>query len=285
MKTLKFSIAVLMLVLTALQGFTQPTDNTFPEETLGWKIAIQASTYRRFTFIETLDKVRACGLRYVEAFPQQKIGGGMDGTTDFKMDAQTRQRIKDVLKSKDVQWISYGVVSPTNAEDWHRLFDFAQDMGIQTIVSEPKPEFLPLLNQLAMEYGIKVAVHNHASPTPYWNPETVLTAITDLDPAVGACADIGHWMRSGLRPIDCLRLLEGRLVSMHMKDLNAIGDLKAHDVWWGKGKANLKKVIKEMRKQTFQGVIAVEYEYRRDDPEFDSVPAIRESVAYLRSLL
>jgi len=285
MKTLNYSIAVLVFLLTTLQGFAQSTADAFPEEALGWKIAIQASTYRRLTFIETLDKVRACGLRYVEAFPQQQIGGGMEGTTDFKMDAQTRQQIKKILKTKDVQWISYGVVSPTSKADWLQLFDFAKDMGIQTIVSEPKPEFLPLLEQLTREYGIKVGVHNHATPTPYWNPETVHTAIAGRGPSIGACADIGHWMRSGLRPIACLQLLEGRLVSFHMKDLNAIGDLKAHDVSWGKGKANLKKISKEMRRQSFQGIIAVEYEYRRDDPAFDSVPAIRESVAYFRSLL
>ncbi|SEL65934.1 sugar phosphate isomerase/epimerase family protein [Parapedobacter koreensis] len=285
MKTFNLSITLFISLFTGLQGYAQPAENNYPEETIGWKLAMQASTYRPLTFAETLDKVIACGLRYVEAFPQQQIGGGIPGATDFRMDAQTRRQVKQMLEDKGIKLIAYGVVNPATREEWSQLFDFAKDMGIETIVSEPKVESMPLLDELTAEYGIKVAIHNHAIPSPYWNPETVRSTVIDHNQAIGACADIGHWMRSGLSPLESLKLLEGRLISIHMKDLNATGDPDAHDVWWGQGKANLKAVIHEMQRQSFRGVIAVEYEYRRNDPAFDSVPAIRESVAYLRSTL
>ena len=34
-------------------------------------------------------------------------------------------------------------------------------MGIETFMCEPKPEQLDLLDKLANEYGINVAIHNH----------------------------------------------------------------------------------------------------------------------------
>jgi len=50
-------------------------------------------------------------------------------------------------------------------------------MGIGVITSEPSYEVLDLVEQLADEYDIKVAFHNHPAPSLYWNPDTVLTAL------------------------------------------------------------------------------------------------------------
>lgn len=56
---------------------------------------------------------------------------------------------------------------------------------------------------------------------------------------MGVCADIGHWVRSGLNPVDCLRQLEGRVISLHIKDLNKFGVRDAHDLPWGTGNSNV----------------------------------------------
>ncbi len=31
--------------------------------------------------------------------------------------------------------------------------------------------------------------------------------VKDRDMRIGACADTGHWVRSGLNPVDCLKIL------------------------------------------------------------------------------
>src|SRR5690606_14641597 len=99
------------------------------------------------------------------------------------------------------------------------------------------------------------AIHNHPKPSHYWNPDQVLAAISGASPRVGACADIGHWVRSGLDPIECLKKLEGHIIEFHMKDLNEKGVEEAHDVPWGTGVSNIAGVMKEMKRQGFKGVV------------------------------
>src|SRR3546814_9148554 len=79
----------------------------------------------------------------------------------------------------------------------------------------------------------KLAIHNHPLPSGYWHPKLISTLLKDRSPLMGACADIGHWVRSGLDPIECLQLLEGRVISFHIKDMNKFGVRSAHDVPWG----------------------------------------------------
>src|SRR3546814_2867583 len=93
---------------------------------------------------------------------------------------------------------------------------------------------------------------------------------------MGACADIGHWVRSGLDPIECLQLLEGRVISFHIKDMNKFGVRSAHDVPWGTGYSNIPAVMREMKKQGFKGVYSIEYEHHWEN----NVPEIQESLKY-----
>jgi len=72
----------------------------------------------------------------------------------------------------------------------------------------------------AGKYGIKVATHNHPKPNPNWEPEAVLKEIGHHK-LIGACADIGHWTRSGVSAVESLKKYEGHIVSLHLKDVNA----------------------------------------------------------------
>src|SRR5919202_874134 len=65
-----------------------------PEDKAGWKLGAQAYSFRLFPFAEALRKIDSCGLKNVEAFPGQPIGGGIKGSMDFMMDAATRQSVK-----------------------------------------------------------------------------------------------------------------------------------------------------------------------------------------------
>ncbi|HEU4555767.1 MAG TPA: sugar phosphate isomerase/epimerase [Chitinophaga sp.] len=245
---------------------------------LGWKLSAQAYTFNRFTLAEALDKMDSCGIQYVECYPGQTIGGGIEGTTDFKMPASRREELKKLFKDKHKTLVAYGVVTPQNEEEWKQVFDFAKNMGIQVITAEPKDEHWDLVSKLCDQYQIKVAIHDHPRPSHYWHPDSVLAAVTGRSPLFGACADIGHWVRSGLDPVECLKKLEGHIMSLHMKDLNAKSP-KAHDVIWGQGVSNIPGVLKELQKQHFKGNMSVEYEYHWEN----STPEVKASAAFWRS--
>ena len=142
-----------------------------------------------------------------------------------------------------------------------KTFDFAKDMGIETIVSEPPENAFDTIDKLTREYGINVAIHDHPKPSHYWNPDTVLRVIAGRGDRVGDCADVGHWQRSGVNPIEALRKLKGHIICSHFKDLNVFGDPKAIDVPWGTGIGNARGMLDELHKQHVKMVFSIEYEH------------------------
>lgn len=261
-------------------GSTASVSKNNPEAKLGWKLGAQAYTFKLFTFAQALKKIDSCKLSYVEAFAGQQIGGGIEGKMGPDMDVAKRKAVLEMLKANHVKIIAFGVVSPNSEAEWIKLFDFCKAMGIETITSEPNEQYMPLLSKLTDKYLINLAIHNHPNPSHYWNPDVVLNAIKGQSKRIGACADIGHWVRSGLDPVDCLKKLEGHVLHSHMKDLNIKGK-GGHDVHWGEGVGNIAGVIAELKRQNFKGAISAEYEYNWQSNSQD----VAQSVINFRNLV
>lgn len=243
---------------------------------LNWRLASQAYTFKEFTFAETLDKLDSLGVKYVEAYRGQPIGGGYEGTTHYSMDADTRQVIKKMLADKGITLVNYGVVRAKDEAEWRTIFEFAKDMGIETLTVEPEPAHFEFLSPMTEEYGINLAIHNHPKPSQYWHPDSVLMIVEKYDNSrIGACADVGHWVRSGLDPIESLQALEGKIISLHFKDLNEMAR-EAHDVPWGQGVGDAKGMLEELHRQRFEGVFSIEYEYNW----LNSMPEVQQCVDF-----
>jgi sugar phosphate isomerase/epimerase len=181
--------------------------------------------------------------------------------------------MKDLLRKYDITLVSAGVVTCNNEEDWRNLFDFARDMGIQTITSEPRAEDLDLVESLADEYEINVAFHNHPRPSIYWNPDSMIEALRGRSRRLGICADTGHWIRSGLNPTQCIERLGSRILTLHFKDLNEKSP-EAHDVPWGTGVAEVISVLSELAYQGYSGYFMIEYEHNWEN----SLPEVKQCV-------
>jgi sugar phosphate isomerase/epimerase len=231
------------------------------QEKLGWRLAGKGYTFRSVTFSEAVDKTAALGLRYLEVNPWQKFKPGSDLDMGPGMDDAMLAEVKKKLEDAGVKPVAYGVMVLGKDEAANRkVFEFCRKLGIETIVSEPPAGTLEAIDRLCAEYAISVAIHNHPKPSGYWDPETVLKACAGRSVRIGACADTGHWMRSGIDPVEALKKLEGRIISMHLKDLNEFGDPKAYDVPWGTGKGNLPAVLAELKRQNLRAVFSMEYE-------------------------
>jgi len=281
-KNLSLGLCLLAAVSAckSLSAGNESTAGTYPEAKLGWKLGSQAYTFNRFTFAEAVAKIDSCNLRYVEAYPGQRIGGGIEGTMGPDMNEAARKAVLDLLKAKNVQMIAFGVTGANDEAGWIKLFEFGKAMGIKTITSEPNEKDIPLLSQLADKYQINVAIHNHPNPSHYWNPDVILNAIKGQSNRIGACADIGHWTRSGLNPVQCLKKLEGHVLHSHMKDLHE-ESRNGHDVHWGEGVSNIPGVIAELKRQNFKGGISAEYEYNWESNSKD----VAASVVNFRNLV
>lgn len=270
-----------------------------------WKLGIQSWTFRFDSLERALLKMDTLGLKYVEGFPGQKIGDGIEGTLDYHMSEEKRKAVKKMLDKHGIKMVSYGdVMQFDSEEDIEQLFRFAQAMDLDNVVVEPAFKWLPYISKMADKYKINVAIHNHMEPSRYGNPDTVLEKIKDLSPRVGACADIGHWLESGLDPIQCIKKLKGHIKELHLKDENKKSDGKfdipggkeasqmdilmaafkqlaekgIHDVPLGEGVINIPSIMKQLKKQGFKGYLFIEHEYHFKD----NVDEVKRGVQFFK---
>ena len=273
-----------LLGMMAMNGFGADvlTGHVATDGYDGWRLSIQMWSFNRFTLFEGIDKAAAAGVNYIEMYPGQKISKETgDENTHYNMSIEMRKKIQAKLKESGIKVVNYGVVGlPGKEKECRKVFRFAKAMGIETILSEPKDESLDMIDELAQEYKVKVAIHNHPKPTKYWDPEIVLGALEGRSKWMGAAVDIGHWMRSGLDPVESLKKLEGKILTVHFKDLNEFGVKKAHDMPWGTGAGNAKAVLGEFHRQGYKGVFSAEYEYNWAN----NLPEIRKCAVFFNKI-
>lgn len=227
--------------------------------TAGFKLGVQMWTFKEFSFADALDKVDSSGIKNIEAFFGQKLGGGMDGSYGLDMSKATRDKLKTLLQKKGIRIVAMGVIVPKNKAEWIKTFELAKEFGLSYITAEPIKSQWDVVDSLAGVYGIPVAIHDHPKPNMYWSPDSVLAAIQGHT-HIGSCADIGHWTRNGLNPVDCLKKLQGHIIGVHLKDVVQFNNPKANDTLVSKGVVNLPEVLAELKLQNFNGMLSIEHE-------------------------
>ncbi|MFC2167747.1 family 16 glycoside hydrolase [Acidobacteriota bacterium] len=247
-----------------------------------FSFAVQCYSYRQFTFMETLQKVKDLGLRHLQPYPGQRLSADQPGVPfNHTLSPENIKLVKAKMRELGLSFVGYGVVGFKNEEEeMRKVFDFAQEMRIPTIVTEPDYDDFTLLEKMVKEYRINIAIHNHPSPTKYALPEAVLANVEGLDERIGGSVDTGHWMRTGVDPLEALRKFEGRIIDVHLKDLDQFEEKEANDVPYGDGKANIRDIMAELTRQNFAGYITIEYESQPEDPS----TSIQKGLEYINSI-
>ncbi|MDP4250543.1 MAG: sugar phosphate isomerase/epimerase family protein, partial [Bacteroidota bacterium] len=235
------------------------TDTVSSGSTAGFKLGVQMWTFRMFSFTDALNKVDSAGIKYIEAFFGQKLGDGMKGSFGTDMTADTKEKLKQLLQAKGIHIVAMGVITPKNKAEWIKAFELAKEFGLSYVTAEPVKTEWDLVDSLAGVYGIPVAIHDHPKPNVYWSPDSVLAAVQGHT-HIGSCADIGHWARNGLNPVDCLKKLEGHIIGVHLKDIVKFNDSTARDTVVSKGVVDVPAVLAELKRQNFSGMLSIEHE-------------------------
>ena len=134
---------------------TSDTVSNTTAVTDGWKIGVQMWTFRMFTFTEALDKVDSAGVKYIEAFWGQPLGGGMKDSFGIKMSDDSKAKLKQMLQTKGISIVAMGVISPGTTEEWKKAFDLAKEFGLSYITAEPHKDQWNMVDSMAGAYGIK----------------------------------------------------------------------------------------------------------------------------------
>jgi sugar phosphate isomerase/epimerase len=154
-------------------------------------------------------------------------------------------------------------------------------MGIEVINTE-SVEAIDMVEKMVKEFDLKVGYHNHPvqpnNPNyKVWDPEFIYNLVKDRDVRIGACADTGHWVRSGIQPVEALKTLRGRIVSSHLKDLNLF-QRDGHDVPYGTGVSGISEILALLRRANVTGPVSIEYEHNWDN----NLPDVAQCVGYVR---
>lgn len=251
-------------VLLAAQAFAL---NDIPDEyrTGPFALGCQAYTFHKFTAFEAIEKTAAAGGRVIELFPGQKLSPDGDAKLDHNASAEVIEKLQAKLKQHNVLAVNYGVVRlPNNEAECRKIFEFARKLKLYAVTSEPDPAAFDLIEKLVKEFDVAMAIHNHPrrpnDPNyKYWDPDYIMSLLKGRDKRMGACADTGHFARSGLNVVEVLRKLEGRIISSHLKDIRPFGPRGA-DVPYGTGESDVVTILNELKRQKVRGNISVEYE-------------------------
>ena len=143
---------------------------------LSWQLSCQASTFRDLTVFEMIDLLHSNGFHHIELSPGQvlspdhkdvKAGHGMAPEYIDALNAKLKQVRMDI--------VSYSVAELGNNEaEARKVFEFGKALKLKNIVCTPSKDSLEMLDKLATEYKINVAILNQLQS---WRASTLPTAM------------------------------------------------------------------------------------------------------------
>jgi sugar phosphate isomerase/epimerase len=167
-----------------------------------------------------------------------------------------------------IRCVSYYSATIKEEADVEAAIRFAKILGARNVSGDATGSILSRIDQRFTQEQLTFGIHNHyfkGQKFAYESPEDVLHALKGLSNTMGATADVGHFASCGHDPVEAIRKLGPNLNLVHLKDIQAVdGEV---NVLLGRGISRIPEVMKELRRQRFAELVAVEYEKEGDVDE------------------
>ena len=256
----------------------------------GFEIGVASYSFRNVTAFEAIEKTKACGGDVIEFFLWQKLSPEHpDVVLNHNISDEHLTALKNKLQVTGVRAVN-AYFNNTVFQDKanveanvRSLFEFARKLGLRGLTGEPPVDQLDLVEKMVKEFNIQLCFHNHPKDPKKpdyknWDPVYLLSLMEKRDPRMGFSLDTGHISRSGLEPVEAVRLFKDRILSVHLKDVKE-ATKESIDLPYGQGIGNMAGVLAELKKQGFKGHVAVEYENVTDHLLAD----VKFCLAFIRS--
>lgn len=268
-----YCLTLLLIFTFSFGAFAKSSENDR-------KIALQTYTFSDLHLDELPAVLKELGISHIGASGGLKLSAKYpDVRFNNGMNAEQREYAKKIFADNKITIVSYGVVYSKTEGDVINLCKFAKEFGIPVVLTEDAPEQFTFWEKHGPEYGVKMALHNHAKDNKrngYFDPKYVLSIIKDYKNIL-AGADNGHWARSGINSIEAYNVLKGKLAVIHIKDMNKFDELSARCVPFGKGVVDMAKVLQTLDAQKYDSYFVIEYEGTRNP-----VKEVAECIKFLR---
>ncbi|HLY62013.1 MAG TPA: sugar phosphate isomerase/epimerase [Terriglobia bacterium] len=236
-------------------------------------IGIGTYSYHNLSIDEMIVQLKALRIQEIEMSRGEFMLFSKPGGDLFR---STREK----LDRAGIRCVSYYPATIKDGEDVDSAVRFAKLLGARNISGDATGNTLAEIDRRFTHEGITFGIHNHyfkGQKFPYESPEDVLDALAGVSRTVGATADVGQFASCGYDPLDAIQKLAPRLNLVHLKDIQARdGEV---NVLLGKGICRIPEVMRELRRQNFGGLVAVEYE--KEGPVEDD---LRHEVEFARKL-
>ena len=226
--------------------------------------------------------------------------GIMGKTIGYDATDEELSAYKAYLASYGIESDTLGPDDVTNEAEARLRFEFAKRYGMKVISLLPcerktrkvngkdvtyeveSAVVLDIVERLAKEYDIKVAIHNHGpdSPELYSTADSIWKLIKDRDERIGFCFDMGHELRAGCDPIRAIRKYGKRFHDVHLKNITP------HPICnvalpGPRGVLDIPGILQALVDIGYSGVCHIEYETDYKDPAM----GLAESMGYYRGVM
>lgn len=221
-------------------------------------LGLQSYCLREFTQKEALvEKLKECGLDTVEICGVH---------VDFHNSEQVDEIIA-YLKENGITINSAGVNSFTSDESSTRdYFEFAKKAGLSSLSASIEEDAFDLCERLCVEYGVKLAIHNHGKHDILYGTFDLLKNTIDRTSSnIGICLDTAWMIDAGDDPVEAIYTFKDRIYGIHFKDF-AYDDGNREEAIYGEGSLDSVGVIKALKDIGFKGYASIEYEGEPEKP-------------------
>ncbi len=137
---------------------------------------------------------------------------------------------------------------------------------------------LPLLDRLAEEYGINIAIHNHGRKIPFGFCWELDRAFQQTSRRIGLCLDTAWALDAREDPLAMAERYADRLYGVHLKDFTFDRAGNPEDVIIGTGNLRLPAFLRTLRAVNFQGYLSLEYEGDENNP----LPSVQQCLVRMK---
>jgi sugar phosphate isomerase/epimerase len=238
------------------------------------RLAVATYSLREFSRSQAIDIIQELGIKYVNV---------KSFHMPYYLSKEDLAEARQEFEEAGLEIVSGGNISLQSHDDDYIRYhlEYAKNAGMATVVCAPLQDNLNLVEKHAKRLGLNIAIHNHGPEDDYFpNGASVLELVSDMDPCMGLCYDVGHAARTAVDVIDEIEAAGDRLHDIHIKDLADFAD-KGSQVEVGKGKIPVAAIFQTLKKINYPGVVGLEYEINANAPQ----QGMAESFAYMRGVL
>jgi sugar phosphate isomerase/epimerase len=243
--------------------------------TAGFHLGVASYSFREFQRGLAIRMIKQLGVSYVSV--------KQDFHLPFNSTPAEIARALGDFKKAGITIVSGGNTDMKSSDpaDLRKYFVYAKACGMPMLVTAPLHENLGVIETLAKEYDIRIAIHTHGPEDKNFpSPKVVLDAVKGMDPRMGLCMDVGHSMRAGADVVQEVANAGPRLLDMHFKDLKD-GKVAESQCDVGDGVMPVVALFQQLQKIGYRGSVNLEYEINGDNP----LPGMQRSFSYMRGVL